>query len=123
MDFISIKDLIQKYKNDKPKLSQRNELFKELYQYYERSYKKNTWTNYINWLKRNKIKHSKISLEEFKKSKDYHKKIDEKSFATYWLVWANRETLYYMISIAKDMENRNQNFNRWLFWAIRPQNR
>ncbi|HAS92275.1 MAG TPA: hypothetical protein DCS12_08600, partial [Clostridiales bacterium] len=123
MDFISISDYVKKYKIDKTKLSERSELFKQLYPYYERSYKKNTWTNYITWLKRNKIKHSSKSLEDFKKSKYFHKKIDEKSLATYWLCWADKETLYYLQSIAKDMENRNQNFNRWLFWAIKPQNR
>jgi len=40
--FISFREAIEKFKSiDAPKrLSQRSELFKELYQYYEKSYKK-----------------------------------------------------------------------------------
>lgn len=120
--FISFRDAIEKFKSiDAPKrLSQRAELFKELYSYYEKSYKKNTWLDYIKWLKENHIKHTKESIAKFDKIK--RKPITVKSFCSFWLSHIPTIDLYYLISIAKDMENRNQNFNKWLFWSIKCEN-
>lgn len=101
--------------------SQRAELFKELYGYYERCYKKNTWADYRSWLARNRYKHSQARTEEFKKSKDFRKPIEISSFCSYWLGFLKTEDLYYLISIARDKENRGENFNKWLFWAIKKQ--
>ena len=101
--------------------SQRAELFKELYGHYESSYKKSTWTEYRKWLGRNKFKHSTARTAEFRKSKEFRKPIEIKSFCSYWLGFLKTEDLYYLISIAKDKENRGENFNKWLFWAIKKQ--
>lgn len=118
-DYISFKDAILKKKLEvsTPLKSQRAELFKELYSYYEKSYKKNTWSDYVAWLKKNKIKHSKESIENYNKIK--RPKITVRSFCSYWLSFIPTNDLYYLISIAKDMEQRNQNFNKWLFYSIK----
>lgn len=124
-NFLSLKDAIEKIKLNIPEqkvLSERATLFKELYSYYEDSYKKNSWSNYIGWLKENHIKHSKDSVEQFKKTKLHRKQIDIKSFCSFWLGFIKTKDLYYLISIAKDKQNRNENFNKWLFWAIKVEN-
>lgn len=122
-NFISFADAIaQKKLEIKPKFrSQRNELFNELYKYYEKSWKQNTWSNYIKWLKQNKFKNTPEKRNEFKKSKMYFKKDTEKSFCSYRLGFMKTDDLYFLISIAKDKDNRGENFNRWLFWAIKPE--
>lgn len=105
----------------KPKFrSQRNELFNELYSHYEKSYKKNTWSAYIQWLKQNKFKHSNLMVEKYKKDKSFRKQITEKSFCSFWFSFLKTEDIYYLNSIARDKDNRGENFNRWLFWSIKP---
>jgi hypothetical protein len=99
--------------------SQRAELFKELYSYYEKSYKQNTWTDYRRWLGRNKFKHSPQRIAEFKKSNDYRKKIAVKSFCSYWFSFLKTSDLYYLISVVKDKDSRGENVNKWLFWSIK----
>lgn len=112
----------RKLEVEKPKFrSERSELFNELYSYYEKSYRKNCWSDYITWLKKNKFKHSKEKIAEFKKSKDFRKKISIKSFCSFWLSFVKTNDLYYLISIAKDKDQRGENFNKWLFWAIKNQ--
>lgn len=108
--------------NPKPKFrSERNALFNELYGYYEKSYRKNCWSDYIAWLRKNKFKHTKDRVNEFKATKDFRKKITVKSFCSFWLSFLKTNDLYYMISIAKDKDQRGENFNKWLFWAIKNQ--
>lgn len=51
----------------------------------------------------------------------YFKKDTEKSFCSYRLGFMKTDDLYFLISIAKDKDNRGENFNRWLFWAIKPE--
>jgi len=117
MEYISLQEYIKKYKNEKPKISQRSELLGQIYEYYKISYKKNTWHDYLVWL--GKRKNTPQLIEEFKKSKAYHKQIDVGSFCSFWLCHIPTEDLWYLLSIAKDMDKRNQNFNRWLFWSLR----
>lgn len=101
--------------------SQRAELFKELYGYYEKSYKKNQLVDYRMWLSSNRYKHNDTRLEQFKKTPYFRKKIEISSFCSYWFGFLKTEDLYYLISVAKDKDNRGENFNKWLFWAIRKQ--
>ena len=100
--------------------SHRAELFKELYSYYELSYKKNAWSDYKRWLGKNRFKHSPVKVAEFRKSKEFRKPIDISSFCSYWFGFLKTEDLYYLISIARDKHNRGENFNKWLFWSIKP---
>lgn len=99
--------------------SERAELFNELYGFYERSYKKNSWNAYREWLKTNKFKHTSERVEQYKKDPSFRKQITVKSFCSFWFGFMKTQDLYYLISIAKDKENRGENFNRWLFWAIK----
>lgn len=125
-NFISLADYIAQKKIENPIKqfrSQRNELFNELYKFYEKSWRKNTWTNYIKWLKINKLENNKINREKFSKSKMFFPKDTEKKFCSFRLGFMPTKDLYYILSIAKDMDNRGENFNKWLFWAIKPQNK
>lgn len=124
--FISLSDALAKMKSElnPPKFrSERNSIFNELYSYYEKSYKKNTWQEYLSWLKANKIKHTREHVEMFKKTPTFRKQITVKSFCSFWLGFMKTQDLYYLVSIAKDKENRGENFNKWLFWAIKDQNK
>ena len=118
--FLSLKEALEKKEQEfsgKKFRSERNEQFFELYGHYAKSYKKNMWANYISWLKQNKFKHSKEKVEQFKKIS--YPLISEKSFCSYWLGFIKTKDLYFLNSIARDKEQRNENFNKWLFWAIK----
>lgn len=99
--------------------SQRAELFKELYYYYEKSYKKNTWNDYVKWLGEKRLKHSPERIEQYKKTKGFRKQIEISSFCAFWFNFLKTEDLHYLVSVAKDMTNRGKNFNQWLFWSIK----
>lgn len=120
MEMISLADALAKYKtNTQSKFkSQRSEIISELYSYYKEDWRKNTWKNYIAWLKQNKIKHSGDAKKKFEASKSYHKIFTIKYFCVK-LAHIPTEDLYYLISIAKDKANRNESFNKWLFWALK----
>lgn len=118
MDYLTFQQAIDKYRNEKPKLTERQEILKQLYGYYEKSYKKNTWSEYVKWLKQTKTKHSKKSVEDYKKKA--FKKITISSFCSYWLSHIPTKDLYYLLSYARDMDNRGENFNKWLFWSLNP---
>ena len=77
------------------------------------------WKNYIAWLKQNRFKHSRDTVEEFKKIAP--KEISVKSFCSFWLGHLKTEDLYYLLSIAKDKEQRGESFNKWLFWALKAE--
>lgn len=120
MEFLSLQEAIQKRASEigKPKFrSERNALFNELYKYYDKSWRKNMWSDYISWLKKNKYKHSKENVALYKKKA--FPKISEKSFCSYWLSFMKTNDLYYLISIAKDKDQRGENFNKWLFWSLK----
>lgn len=122
--FVSFRDALEAKKAEIPQpkfRSERAELLNELYTYYEKSYKQNTWVLYREWLKKNKFKHSTEKVAEYKKDKSYVKIIPIKRFCSYWFNFLKTEDLYYLISIAKDKEKRGENFNRWVFWAIKKQ--
>lgn len=117
MDYLSLKQVIEKYQVEKPTLSERSQILKEIYEHYERSYKMNVWSDYIKWLKANKYKHSKEKISEYDKLK--FKKITISSFCSFWLSHIPTKDLYYILSYAKDLENRKQNFNKWLFYNLK----
>lgn len=97
--------------------SERASLFGELYEFYEKDYKRQTWLSYIKWLKENRFKHNKERVMQYKKVA--FPKITIKSFCSYWLCHMKTEDLYYLISIARDHDHRGTSFNRWLFWALK----
>lgn len=119
MEYKSFQQLIENYKNEKPKISQRSELFRQLYEFYEKGYKKNTWHDYLSWIRETKKPNNKETQNEFRKTKLFHKQIDIRSFCSFWLGHIPTEDLWYLLSIAKDMDKRNQNFCKWLFWALK----
>lgn len=111
----------QPFVEDKADKNQRRSLFRDLYPYYERDWKRQTWKTYNTWLRANRMKHSSVNQAAFKKTKLYFPKITPASLASFWLCHMKTEDLYYLISIAKDKENRKESFNRWLFWSIKVQ--
>lgn len=116
----SILDEIEKLKKEVPRpifKSERAELLNQLYTFYEKDYKKQTWKEYIIWLRNNNKKHSNDSINDYKKIA--YKKITIKSFCSFWLSHIPTKDLYYLISIARDCDNRNVSFNKWLFWSLR----
>lgn len=97
--------------------SQRAELLSQLYFIYELDFKKQTWKNYIKWLRSNGREHCSLNVIEYKKI--MYKKITVASFCSFWLSHIPTEDLFYLVSIAKDMQNRNQSFNKWLFYNLK----
>lgn len=110
------KILIPEYK------SERASLIKEIYSYYELQWKKDTFHNYLKWAREHKYPNTIEFREDFKNTKNYFPKKEMKEFCSRYMCFIkeNRD-LNYVISIAKDMQNRKQNFNKWLFWALKPQ--
>lgn len=118
---ISFKDAIleaEKKQGKQKSLPQRTALLKELYEFYERDYGRMMRKQYFIWLGNRKHNESLKAL--FMKTPSYRKKITPKSFASFWLSHIPTPDLYYLISIAKDKEARRESFNRWLFWALKP---
>lgn len=115
---MEISSLLDKYRiptQEKLPKSERAELLGQIYEHYEKSWKKNTWTNYIKWLKEQKKKNTKDNQALFKKSKSYFKKDTIKTFCSFRLGHVKTNDLYYILSQAKDKDNRGENFNLWLF--------
>lgn len=105
---------------EKPKQrSQRAELIEQLYNIYMsdtqvRHRKITNWKRYCEWCRNNKTPDSKEAQSKFKKSKSYIKTHNIKTFV-YFLSVIPTSDLDYLISVAKDMNNRNQNFSGYLF--------
>lgn len=105
---------------EKPKQrSQRAELIEQLYNIYMsetqvRHRKIANWKRYCEWCRNNKTPDSEKAQSKFKKSKSYIKTHNIKTFV-YFLSVIPTSDLDYLISVAKDMNNRNQNFSGYLF--------
>lgn len=105
---------------EKPKQrSQRAELIEQLYNIYMsetqvRHRKIANWKRYCEWCRNNKTPDSEEVQSKFKKSKSYIKTHNIKTFV-YFLSVIPTSDLDYLISVAKDMNNRNQNFSGYLF--------
>lgn len=97
--------------------SERADLLKQLYEFYEKDYKIQTWKDYVRWLKNERRKHGKETVAEYRKIA--YKRISVKSFCSYWLSHIPTRDLYYLLSIARDKSNRNESFNRWLFHNLK----
>lgn len=98
--------------------SQRAELLGELYEGYKKDNKIQNWKNYISWLKKNHIKHSRDSISKFKKEKEYFKQMPIKTFA-FFISHIPSNDLFYLVSIMKDKLNRKESFCKWLFYALK----
>lgn len=120
----SLEQLLLEKKNNidviPPLKSQRAELFKQLYSYYEQDYKIQTWKEYIKWLKQNKLKHNSNTLKEY--SKIAYPKISVSSFCSYWLGFMPTQDLFYLASVMRDFINRKQSCNKWLFFNLKCKN-
>ena len=64
-----------------------------------------------------KIKNKKLQ-EDFKQSKKYYPPMEVKLYCIK-IAHIPTKDLYYILSIANDMKNRKQNFNKWLFSQIK----
>ena len=93
--------------------SQRDVIMKDIYDIYisEKQRvlrKKANWKRYCLWLRENRLKHSNITIEKFKKNKQFIKELSIDKVAI--LLSRNKiEVLYRILSEAKDLNNRNGN--------------
>lgn len=100
--------------------SRRNEMMKEIHEFYTKDKLRTDKINCYRWLRRNKLKVTKENVERWKKtSGEMRKEISPATLASFWLSHIPTNDLPYIISIARDMERRKENFNKWLFWAIK----
>ena len=102
----------------KKKTSKRAEFVSEIFDIYNSETqklfrKKENWKRYCNWARENKLSDSKENQTKFKKTKLF---IKEHSLTTicYFLAPIPTSSLDYIVSVAKDMQNRNQNFSGYL---------
>ena len=119
---MEIKDYLKDFKIEKQKTSERAELLKEIFSIYtskqqEHHRKKANWKRYVQWLKKNRTPESKENQTKFKKVKTkdggFIKTHNIKSFC-FLLSHLKTKDLYYVLSVGKDMENRNENFSAWI---------
>ena len=106
---------LEKYEIEKKKtLNERQELLKELYDFYLKHQKISNWKTY----RKNFREDNKKNIDLFMKSKDYYKPMDIKLFCIR-IGHIPTQDIYYLISIARDMLNRKTNFNKWLFYNLK----
>lgn len=97
--------------------SERGEMLTEIYEHYKLSTRKQNWKKYVLWLRSKKVKNTPERIQEFKKQKEHIKTRSVKSFCIL-LAHIPTKDLYYILSVAKDKSNRNENFSGWLFGEI-----
>lgn len=96
------------YKPTVKRNSQRDVVMQDIYEIYTSEKqrvlrKKYNWRKYIEFLKENRIKHSKDSMDRFKKSKMFAKELSIGTLAI--LLARNKiDSLYRILSEAKDMD-------------------
>jgi hypothetical protein len=91
--------------------SQRDVVMQDIYAIYTSEKqrvlrKKCNWKKYCLWLRENKVKHSKVTIDEFKKSKHFIKELPIGTIAIF-LARYKVDRLYQILSEAKDINNRN----------------
>ena len=98
------------FKLEVKRASPRDVVMKDIYAIYTSDKqkilrKKANWKKYIQYLKENKVKHSKVQVEKFKSSKLF---IKEHSIGTIAIFLARYKVdrLYQILSEAKDINNR-----------------
>jgi RNA processing factor Prp31 len=113
---MEIQYLLKDYKIEKTKrISERAETIKEIYSIYSSETqkifrKKENWKRYCEWCHLNKKENSPENQKQFKKTKQFIKEHSVKTIC-YFLSPIPTSDLYYIKSVAKDMENRKQNFS------------
>jgi len=91
--------------------SQRSEILDEIYQVYVDCQKIDNWASYRKLYKED----TKENQKKFVASKSYFKAWDIKRFVVR-LSYIPTDDLFYILSIARDMKNRKQNFSKWIMW-------
>lgn len=102
----------------KIKTSKRAEFVSEIFNIYssetQRLFrKKENWKRYCNWARENKLADNQENQTKFKKTKLFIKEHSLKTIC-YFLAPIPTSSLDYIVSVAKDMQNRNQNFSGYL---------
>lgn len=77
---------------------------------YEELMKENKIENYRRW------KRTKLTPEEFKKTKQYLRPITARGLAVKLSILKNTEDLYYFLSICRDYKQRKGSFSK-MFWG------
>jgi hypothetical protein len=98
--------------------SQRDVVMKDIYTIYTSEKqrllrKKANWKKYCLWLRENKIKHTKVSIEKFRKSKHFIKELPIGTIAIF-LARYKVDRLYQILSECKDINNRGGNASGFL---------
>ncbi len=119
---MEIGDVLKDFKFEK-KRSERASIIEDIYNLYTSSIqrfhrKKANWKRYVQWLKENRLPDKKENQEKFKKSKKFIKEYDIKRFC-FLVSHLKEKDLYYILSMGKDMENRNENFGAWIISNIK----
>lgn len=107
----------------KKKRSQRSDLTAQIYEIYtseqQRNFRKReNWKRYIVWLKDNRTPDSKENQAKFKKSKSFIKEHPVKTIV-FFVSHIPTADLHYILSLAKDMQFRNQNFSSYLLGSLK----
>lgn len=105
-------------KRPKIKTSKRAEFISQIFDIYsseaQRLFrKKENWKRYCNWARENKLADNKENQTKFKKTKLFIKEHSLKTIC-YFIAPIPTSSLDYIVSVAKDMQNRNQNFSGYL---------
>jgi hypothetical protein len=129
-----MKDLVSRYKKDgfvfEKKVdkgearSQRNELMKQIHEIYLKDAETQDRIRCKNWLvvkRLNPMIPKNVQLWKDTSGEYYKNKITPASMASYWLSHVPTEDLFFLVSIGKDKLQRKESFNKWLFWAIKPE--
>ena len=133
---MEIKEILKDYKIEKKKkTSERTEAIKEIYELYISPTQKNfrkreNWKRYVSYLKVNHIDEKKLGRTETsklwrrkgQKELKYLKEMSAKELAIFLAPFneknKNLDVLYYLASVGRDMNNRNENFSSYILWSI-----
>lgn len=115
-----MENIFTNYQIQRPKMktSKRAEFISQIFGIYssesQRLFrKKENWKRYCNWARENKLADTKENQTKFKKTKLFIKEHSLKTIC-YFLAPIPTSSLDYIVSVAKDMQNRNQNFSGYL---------
>lgn len=113
-------NLFTNYQIERPKIktSKRAEFISQIFEVYNSESqklfrKKENWKRYCNWARENKLADNKENQTKFKKTKLFIKEHSLKTVC-YFLSPIPTSSLDYIVSVAKDMQHRNQNFSGYL---------
>lgn len=118
----SIQELLQQKIEKKKKTSERAEAIKSIYEVYSSQKqkmfrRKENWKRYCEWCRANRKENSPENTKLFKKSKKFIKEHSVKTIC-YFLSHIPTSDLYYISSVGKDMQNRNQNFSGYFISSL-----